>query len=49
VVDQWDHRRERQALSVQAQGQRKGLKLYVAFKRLKSFATVVPQKNRLLP
>ena len=28
--------------------QRKELKLYVAFKRLKNFATVVPQKNRLL-
>ncbi|MCB1598396.1 MAG: hypothetical protein KDI60_01760 [Xanthomonadales bacterium] len=27
--------------------QRKELKLYVAFKRLKNFATVVPQKNRL--
>jgi predicted transport protein len=28
--------------------QRKELKLYVAFKRLKNFATIVPQKNRLL-
>ena len=28
--------------------QLKELKLYVAFKRLKNFATVVPQKNRLL-
>lgn len=28
--------------------QRKELKLYLAFKRLKNFATVVPQKNRLL-
>lgn len=28
--------------------QRKELKLYVAFKRLKNFATVVPQKNRVL-
>ncbi|MCC7150601.1 MAG: DUF91 domain-containing protein [Rubrivivax sp.] len=28
--------------------QRKELKLYVAFKRLKNFATFVPQKNRLL-
>jgi predicted transport protein len=28
--------------------QRKELKLYVAFKRLKNFATVVPQKGRLL-
>lgn len=28
--------------------QRKELKLYVAFKRLKNFATLVPQKNRLL-
>jgi predicted transport protein len=28
--------------------QRKDLKLYVAFKRLKNFATVVPQKGRLL-
>ncbi len=28
--------------------QRKELKLYVAFKRLKNFASVVPQKNRLL-
>lgn len=28
--------------------QRKELKLYMAFKRLKNFATVVPQKNRLL-
>lgn len=28
--------------------QRKELKLYVAFKRLKNFATVVPQRNRLL-
>lgn len=28
--------------------QRKELKLYAAFKRLKNFATVVPQKNRLL-
>lgn len=28
--------------------QRKELKLYVAFKRLKNFATVVPQKNRLV-
>lgn len=28
--------------------QRKELKLYVAFKRLKNFATVVPQKSRLL-
>lgn len=28
--------------------QRKELKLYVAFKRMKNFATVVPQKNRLL-
>lgn len=28
--------------------QRKELKQYVAFKRLKNFATVVPQKNRLL-
>lgn len=28
--------------------QRKELKLYVAFKRLKNFATVVPQKTRLL-
>lgn len=28
--------------------QRKDLKLYVAFKRLKNFATVVPQKTRLL-
>jgi predicted transport protein len=28
--------------------QRKELKLYVAFKRLKNFATVVPQKARLL-
>ena len=28
--------------------QRKELKLYLAFKRLKNFATVLPQKNRLL-
>lgn len=28
--------------------QKKELKLYAAFKRLKNFATVVPQKNRLL-
>jgi len=28
--------------------QRKELKLYIAFKRLKNFATVVPQKGRLL-
>ena len=28
--------------------QRKELKLYVAFKQLKNFATEVPQKNRLL-
>jgi predicted transport protein len=28
--------------------QRKELKLYLAFKRLKNFATVVAQKNRLL-
>ncbi len=28
--------------------QRKELKLYAAFKRLKNFATVVPQRNRLL-
>lgn len=28
--------------------QRKDLKLYIAFKRLKNFATVVPQKGRLL-
>ncbi|MNX67677.1 hypothetical protein D3C86_988190 [compost metagenome] len=28
--------------------QRKELKLYMAFKRLKNFASVVPQKNRLL-
>ncbi len=28
--------------------QRKELKLYVAFKRLKNFATIVPQKSRLL-
>ncbi|MEZ5653209.1 MAG: DUF5655 domain-containing protein [Burkholderiaceae bacterium] len=28
--------------------QRNELKLYLAFKRLKNFATVVPQKNRLL-
>lgn len=28
--------------------QRKELKLYAAFKRLKNFATLVPQKNRLL-
>jgi predicted transport protein len=28
--------------------QRKELKLYIAFKRLKNFATLVPQKNRLL-
>jgi predicted transport protein len=28
--------------------QRKELKLYVAFKRLKNFATIVPQKNRLV-
>jgi predicted transport protein len=28
--------------------QRKELKLYIAFKRLKNFATVVPQKSRLL-
>lgn len=28
--------------------QRKELKLYAAYKRLKNFATVVPQKNRLL-
>lgn len=28
--------------------QKKELKLYVAFKRLKNFATVVLQKNRLL-
>ena len=28
--------------------QRKELKLYAAFKRMKNFATVVPQKNRLL-
>ncbi|MEK8052185.1 DUF5655 domain-containing protein [Ideonella sp. DXS22W] len=28
--------------------QRKELKLYAAFKRLKNFATVVPQKGRLL-
>lgn len=28
--------------------QRKELKLYVAYKRIKNFATVVPQKNRLL-
>jgi predicted transport protein len=29
--------------------QRKELKLCIAFKRLKNFATVVPQKGRLLP
>jgi predicted transport protein len=28
--------------------QRKELKLYAAFKRLKNFATVVPQRNRVL-
>jgi len=28
--------------------QRKELRLYVAFKRLKNFATLVPQKGRLL-
>jgi predicted transport protein len=28
--------------------QRKELKLYIAFKRLKNFATVVPQRGRLL-
>ena len=28
--------------------QRKDLKLYIAFKRIKNFATVVPQKDRLL-
>jgi len=36
------------AMSLGDDVQRKELKLYVAFKRLKNFATVVPQKNRLL-
>lgn len=39
---------EDHVLSLGDDVQRKELKLYVAFKRLKNFATVVPQKNRLL-
>jgi predicted transport protein len=39
---------EGHVLSLGDDVQRKELKLYVAFKRLKNFATVVPQKNRLL-
>jgi predicted transport protein len=39
---------EGHVLSLGDDVQRKELKLYVAFKRLKNFATVVPQKARLL-
>lgn len=39
---------EGHVLSLGDDVQRKELKLYVAFKRLKNFATVVPQKTRLL-
>lgn len=39
---------EGHVLSLGDDVQRKELKLCVAFKRLKNFATVVPQKNRLL-
>lgn len=39
---------EDHVLSLGDDVQRKELKLYVAFKRLKNFATVVPQKARLL-
>lgn len=39
---------EGHVLSLGDDVQRKELKLYLAFKRLKNFATVVPQKNRLL-
>lgn len=39
---------EGHVLSLGDDVQRKELKLYAAFKRLKNFATVVPQKNRLL-
>ena len=39
---------EDHVLSLGDDVQRKELKLYVAFKRLKNFATVVPQKNRFL-
>lgn len=39
---------EGHVLSLGDDVQRKELKQYVAFKRLKNFATVVPQKNRLL-
>jgi len=39
---------EGHVLSLGDDVQRKELKLYVAFKRLKNFATMVPQKNRLL-
>lgn len=39
---------EGHVLSLGDDVQRKELKLYVAFKRLKNFATVVPQKGRLL-
>lgn len=36
------------ALSLGDDVQRKELRLYVAFKRLKNFATLVPQRSRLL-
>jgi predicted transport protein len=39
---------EGHVLSLGDDVQRKELKLYAAFKRLKNFATVVPQRNRLL-
>ncbi|MBN8487933.1 MAG: DUF91 domain-containing protein [Burkholderiales bacterium] len=39
---------EGHVLSLGDDVQRKELKLYAAFKRLKNFATLVPQKNRLL-
>jgi predicted transport protein len=39
---------ENYLLSLGDDVQRKELKLYAAFKRLKNFATIVPQKNRLL-
>ncbi|MCK7492857.1 MAG: DUF5655 domain-containing protein [Comamonadaceae bacterium] len=39
---------EGHVLSLGDDVQRKELKLYAAYKRLKNFATVVPQKNRLL-
>lgn len=39
---------EGHVLSLGDDVQRKELKLYLAFKRLKNFATLVPQKNRLM-